>query len=59
MREKKSNCSGMLASSVLCAGCSIDGGSPMRRPNIIWDTPGRQSSACARQAQTPAAIVIR
>ncbi|MCU0564892.1 MAG: DUF2890 domain-containing protein [Desulfobacterales bacterium] len=49
----------MLASSVLCAGRSIDGGSPIRRPNIRWDTSGRQSTACTRQAQTPAAIVIR
>jgi hypothetical protein len=44
----------MLASRLIWAGDSIEGGSPISCPKSRCDTPGRQRSACRTVAQTPA-----
>ena len=58
-REKKITCSGMLSSSVLRAGASIEGGRPIACANSACAIAGVQSSAWTAAMQNPMAIVRR
>ena len=59
MREKKITCRGMLSSSVLWAGASIEGGRPITCANSACESAGMQSSAWIVVMTKPMAIVRR